>query len=156
MELFSEAAGRALAPRAASAPTPRSICGVVPAPNSERPVPASIRKLIGELGLRYRPTRSTDLEAHAAALALLARDLADVAPIALANAIEQWARSSAFMPKASELLALMHTHAANGTGRALAPGELAARMNARLAATGNPRGLRWHGEGEDLRLTRER
>lgn len=75
-------------------------------PSKPRKVPGAIQRLIGELGLRYRPSAQADLEAHAATLALLASDLADVPPTCLAKAVEKWARESHFMPRASELIAL--------------------------------------------------
>jgi hypothetical protein len=55
------------------------------------------------LGLRYRPSVQADLEAHAASLALLARDLSDVDPVRLESAADHWARTERFMPRASEL-----------------------------------------------------
>ena len=63
-------------------------------------------RMIGELGLRYRPSAQADLEAHAAAIALLARDVADIPPAYLRQAIDQWVRRSPFMPKASDLVSL--------------------------------------------------
>jgi hypothetical protein len=68
---------------------------------------AKTARLIAELGLRYRPAASTDLEAHAATLALLTRDLAGEDPLALERAIAKWVRSSPFMPKAADLLELI-------------------------------------------------
>lgn len=85
-------------------PTPALTCSGTPPPNSKPP--AEIRRLIGELGLRYRPAAQADLEAHAGSLALLARDLADVPPKYLAKAIHKWTMESKFMPKAAELAAL--------------------------------------------------
>jgi hypothetical protein len=110
--------------------------------------------LTAELGLRYRPARAADLEAHAAGLALLARDLADVPTPALAAAIERWARTSPFLPKACELLALVTEQAAAAADVPRGVDGLAAVMNARLDATGNPRGLAWQRDGEDLKLVR--
>jgi hypothetical protein len=63
-------------------------------------------RLIGELGLRYRPAAQADLEAHAAAIALLARDLADIPAKYLEIAIRRHVLQSPFMPKAAELAAL--------------------------------------------------
>lgn len=84
-------------------PTRLSTCSATPSP---RKPPAEVRRLIGELGLRYRPSAQADLEAHAAAIALLARDLADVPAYHLSRAIDEWVRESKFMPKASELAAV--------------------------------------------------
>jgi hypothetical protein len=66
-------------------------------------VPPKIARIVGELGLRYRPSVQADLEAHAASLALLARDLSDVDPVRLESAADHWARTERFMPRASEL-----------------------------------------------------
>lgn len=70
-------------------------------------VPPKIARIVGELGLRYRPSVQADLEAHAASLALLSRDLADVDPARLGSAADHWARTEKFMPKASELRSLV-------------------------------------------------
>ena len=87
-------------------PIRRSTCGDRPRPSLPRNVPTRIRNLIGELGLRYRPTSQADLEAHAASLALLAVDLADVPPDYLAKAINHHVTRSPYLPKAAELVAL--------------------------------------------------
>ena len=63
-------------------------------------------KLIGELALRYRPSANTDAEVHAASIALLARDLADIPPHYLERAITEWVRNNRWMPKACELIDL--------------------------------------------------
>lgn len=85
-------------------PNPRST-STAPAAPPRKPSAKTIT-LIGELGLRYSPSAQADREAHSAALALLTRDLADVPPSILAQAIDQWVRQSRFMPKASELVEL--------------------------------------------------
>lgn len=72
-------------------------------------------RLIGELGLRYRPSAAADLEAHAASIALLARDVADIPANYLAMAIEMWVKSSRFMPKASDLAEMAKGAAAGGS-----------------------------------------
>jgi hypothetical protein len=77
-----------------------------PSTSSERPVPPKIGRIIGELGLRYRPSAQADLEAHAEALALLAKDVAHLVPEALESATRRWVRESRFMPKAAELIAI--------------------------------------------------
>lgn len=71
------------------------------------------RRLIAELGLRFRPTAQADLEAHAATLALMTRDLADVNPGALERAIAEHVRCSRFMPKAAELFELVERYRAD-------------------------------------------
>ena len=79
------------------------------APRAEprkKSVPAAIGRIIGELGLRYRPSVQADLEAHAEALRLLAEDVSDVPANLLETASKRWVRDNRFMPKASELVAL--------------------------------------------------
>lgn len=61
---------------------------------------------MAEIGLRYRPSAEADLDAHAALLALLSRDLADMPPLWLERAATQWALESHFMPKASDLISI--------------------------------------------------
>jgi hypothetical protein len=82
-------------------PTLPSTCSETP---SRSKPPSEVRRLIGELGLRYRPAAQADLQAHAAAIALLACDVADVPPAYLERAIREWVRDKQFMPKASELI----------------------------------------------------
>lgn len=65
---------------------------------------AEVRRIIGELGLRYRPSAQTDLEAHAARIALLACDLATIPPHLLRRAVDRWVRESQYMPTAAELI----------------------------------------------------
>lgn len=65
-----------------------------------------MRRIVGELGLRYRPSAQTDLEAHAARIALLSCDVADIPAPILKRAADQWARQSRFMPTAAELVEL--------------------------------------------------
>lgn len=76
---------------------------------SRQKPPGEVLRLIGELGLRYRPSAQADLEAHAAAIALLARDLADVPVKYLDIAIRRHVLQSPYMPKAAELVALAQT-----------------------------------------------
>ena len=73
---------------------------------SEHRVPPKIARIVSELGLRYRPSAQADLEAHAAMLALLSRDLADLDPSRLEMAALHWARTERFMPRAAELRSL--------------------------------------------------
>jgi len=73
-------------------------------------VPPAVGRIIGELGLRYRPSAQADLEAHAEALRLLMEDVADVPINLLETAAKRWVRENRFMPKASELVALARGH----------------------------------------------
>lgn len=70
---------------------------------------AETRRIIGELGLRYRPHGQTDLEAHAARLTILANDLADIPVHFLRQAADAWVRNSEFMPTAAELIRAART-----------------------------------------------
>jgi hypothetical protein len=72
-------------------------------------ISAKTERLIGELGLRYRPSAQEDLEAHAATLGFLTTDVSDIPPDILEQAIAQHVRTSHFMPKASELIAIAQT-----------------------------------------------
>lgn len=62
-------------------------------------------EIVGKLGLRYPPASSVDRDAHAARVALLAEDCADINPEWLDIAAREWARSEPFMPRACELRA---------------------------------------------------
>lgn len=71
-------------------------------------VPRETLKIISELGLRYEPSgQSADLQSHAARVALLAKDCADLNPDMLRVAATRWARAKPFLPKASELHAII-------------------------------------------------
>lgn len=71
---------------------------------------------MGKLGLRYPPANSVDRESHAARVALLAEDCADIAPHLLDAAARDWARREPFFPRACELRDL-----AAAIGRLTAP-----------------------------------
>lgn len=58
---------------------------------------------MGKLGLRYPPASSVDRDAHAARVALLAEDCADIDPEWLDAAAREWAKREPFMPRACEL-----------------------------------------------------
>lgn len=58
---------------------------------------------MGLLGLRYPPASSVDRDAHAARVALLAEDCADIDPAWLDHAAREWAKSEPFMPRACEM-----------------------------------------------------
>jgi hypothetical protein len=104
-------------------------------------------KVIAELGLRYRPHSLAEQEAHAAQIALLTRDLTGSNPEAVARAADTWAKSERWMPKASDLLALMRRTSSGGDREA----KLTQHMhngNAMLAAQGRT-DIQWvmrHGE----------
>ncbi len=104
-------------------PTLPSTSSAPRAEPKKRSVPAAVGRIIGELGLRFRPANAADLEAHAEALRLLTEDVADVPANLLEAAAKRWVRENRFMPKASELVALARGQLSNdvrGTDRALA------------------------------------
>jgi hypothetical protein len=72
---------------------------------SARPVPPSARtvEIMSSLGLRYPPANSVDRDAHAARVALLAEDCADIPDEWLDEAAKRWAKSQPFFPRACEL-----------------------------------------------------
>jgi hypothetical protein len=72
---------------------------------SEQPQQPSARivGIMGKLGLRYPPASSVDREAHAARVALLAEDCADIPADWLDEAARSWAKEEPFMPRACEL-----------------------------------------------------
>lgn len=83
-----------------------------PLPSSEPQQPPSARtiEIVGKLGLRYPPANSVDRDAHAARVALLAEDCADIPAEWLDVAAREWAKGEPFMPRACELRerALIH------------------------------------------------
>lgn len=58
---------------------------------------------MGKLGLRYPPASSVDRDAHAARVALLAEDCADIDAEWLDTAAREWAKNEPFMPRACEM-----------------------------------------------------
>lgn len=88
-------------------PTPSLPTTVVPLRKS---APASIKRLILELGLRYHPSGQDALEAHKAKLAALAADCSHLPPEQLDRAIREWAQKSPYLPKASELIDLCRSY----------------------------------------------
>lgn len=66
------------------------------------PSPEIVR-IAAELGLRYPPRNTVDESDHAARVALLAEDCADLDPEAFDCAAREWAKTSPFFPKACEL-----------------------------------------------------
>jgi hypothetical protein len=118
-----------------------SICTSRPPTPSHRLVPAAVQQLISKVGFRYQATSQTDLASHAARLALLADDLADMPVHYLDRAIRDWALNSPFMPKASDLVGLVRGYIAseNTDTRTLAE-----KYNERMARDPKAqRGLMW-------------
>jgi hypothetical protein len=119
---------------------PSNSGNVVPFAKPKR-IPAKTERLIGELGLRYRPSAQADLEEHAAALALLASDVADIPPDLLDRAIRKHATASVYMPKAAELIAIAKSFVAPQHGEGGKPVDMATRRNVQPDM---PRDLRWY------------
>jgi hypothetical protein len=71
------------------------------APQTE-PSPETVR-IVAELGLRYPPRNTVDEADHAARVAFLAKDCADIDPVWLDLAAAEWARRQPFFPRACEL-----------------------------------------------------
>lgn len=78
------------------------------------------------------------MEAHAATLALLAKDLADLDPARLQLAADHWAKTERFMPRAAELRSLVAKFGDRGRAAELAVD----RGNAMLVADGRS-DVRW-------------
>lgn len=113
----------------------------------KRPIPPAVGKVIGELGLRYRPTNAQDLEAHAERLRLLAEDVADIPVNLLEVAAKRWVRENHFMPKASELVDLARGHVTEQTrGTDYGLQQLQAHCDRLNALNGGRDG--WHVVGE--------
>jgi hypothetical protein len=74
--------------------------------NSFAPPPqpsAKSLEIMGKLGLRYPPANSVDRDSHAARVALLAEDCADLPDEWLDEAAREWAKAEPFFPRACEL-----------------------------------------------------
>lgn len=154
MDTLATAARRTLTGHAGAGPTRQSTCSAMPAAKPTPSVPAVVQTIVAELGLRYRPTSTADLEAHAARLALLARDLADAPAELLADAASAWALRSRFMPTAVELVeGMQRIIAARRVPRFAGPLRTSAdqarhivrQRNAALASDpAARRGIEWH------------
>ena len=79
-------------------PTPRS-----PSFAQRRLPSGKTLEIAGKLGLRFPPANTVDREAHAARVALLAEDCADIEPDLFHAAASEWSRRERFFPKACEL-----------------------------------------------------
>jgi hypothetical protein len=124
-------------------PTPPSTYSEQPTRRLPNP---RIVKIVSELGLRYRPLTSADQEAHAAQVALLATDLADLDPTQLTRAAQEWALRERFMPKAADLRAMISRSRGNRTPKD--PQACCDFVNARDAALLERAGLRWVVSGD--------
>jgi hypothetical protein len=122
--------------------------------SSEQRVPPKIARIIGELGLRYRPSVQADLEAHATTLALLTRDVAQMRPETLERAAQRWAQTSPYMPKAAELIAMcrdLDRPSATQLERLERANASAALINIERAEQGLPP-VRWVLKGGEIKI----
>lgn len=78
---------------------------IQPSPlSAPRPRPsAKTLEIAGKLGLRFPPANAVDREAHAARVALLAEDCADIDPVLLDEAARDWSQREPFFPRTCEL-----------------------------------------------------
>lgn len=142
-----------MTPQEELGPTHSSLPTVTPL---RRSAPPAIKRLILELGLRYRPTSPDALEAHTVKLAALTSDCADIPANMLERAVTKWVRQEKFMPKASELIRLAREELQGQVGSHPADSHqnaviLANRYNARLAEQNSQ--LMWHiGPNNELKL----
>jgi hypothetical protein len=128
-----------------------------PAQRKRPKVPPAVGRIIGELGLRYRPSAQADLEAHAEALRLLSEDLHDVPPHLLEDAAKRWVRDNKFMPRASELVELARGQmkaATQGTDYAL--NQLEAHCERLNAMSGGRDGWRVVGQAPNRTIAKAR
>lgn len=102
-------------------------------------------ELVGELGLRYPPAASTDMEAHKGRLALLAKDLADVPWKLLRRAVDEWAQRSPYLPKASDLIDMCKGYVTERQAMTASDvGTRVQQMNSRLATTPRGKEIEWY------------
>ncbi|RSY83149.1 hypothetical protein DAH66_12840 [Sphingomonas koreensis] len=115
-------------------------------------MPPAVGRVVGELGFRYRPSAQADLEAHAHAIRLLTQDLADVPISLLEAAVERWAATKRFMPRACEIIELAgQIGAAMVSGTKAAADQLQAHCD-RLNATDRARFWFVAGQAPDRRI----
>lgn len=117
-----------------------------------RNAPSGVKRLILELGLRYRPTAADQLEPYQAKLAALVADCADIPPNHLERAIREWVTQSPYLPKASDLIGMAQGYVRPPSGAAADLSAIAERYNQSMSGDARARGLQWIGEGGDLRL----
>lgn len=102
--------------------------------------------IIRLLDVRYPPNNATSEEDREAQVLLLASDVADVPADLLKMATNEWVRTKAFMPKASELRNLAGEVRRKGedpNDRAVIGRRVADNYNQRLASQETDPGIRW-------------
>lgn len=116
-------------------------------------VPSAVKKLILELGLRYRPASADQLDGHQAKLVALMIDLRDIPPESLERSIRHWVLQSPYLPKASDLADLAKGFVAQSEGRTGERLDQASRANARLDSESPGFPARWiYDQGGALQL----
>lgn len=121
-------------------------------PPSQKNVPSAIKRIILELGLRYRPASPDLLESHQLKLAAMMVDLSDMPPARLEKAAAHWVRSSAFLPTAADLIRLVRNFVENGEGGGKRL-DVASIRNAQMDQDSQARqDIRWVDDGLGLRL----
>ena len=96
--------------------------------------------------MRFPPNFATSERDREAQVLLLASDLRDVHPRLLQAAADEWVRTKAFMPKASELRNMCAGIKERGKSedeRVEIGNRVAANYNARLASEPKEKGIRW-------------
>lgn len=122
------------------APTDTSPPARTPRPSAET------IKIIRSLDIRFPPNIATSERDREAQVLLLASDLRDIHPRLLQTAADEWVRTKAFMPKASELRNLcvgIKERSRSSDERVKIGSRVAAQYNERLAAEEEDKGIRW-------------
>lgn len=122
-----------------------------PGSGERHPKPsAKLRKLVAEMGLRYRPSSPAEICFHQDKLELLIEDLADLPDHLIERAIPELCREKTFMPRASDIIARCQAYL--GGARDDARADLV-EMNLKLSRD-NPMayagGVRWHRDASDV------
>lgn len=109
-----------------------------------RPRNRKLEEMILALGLRYHPTSNDMVQQHKAKLVALIEDLDGIPLVPLEKAIEHWKRTSAFLPKASDLIGLAASFArGEATGNRKKRIDQTTSSNAKIDADNPEWGYRW-------------
>jgi len=87
-------------------------------PPARKSVPSAVKRLILELGLRFRPLAPGEQEPYQQRLALLAQDCSDIPPDKLEKAIERYVRihGNNFLPRAAQLIEIAQSFGRQSSG----------------------------------------
>lgn len=115
--------------------------------------------IIRLLDVRFPPNASISEQDRETQVLLLASDVAGIHPRLLDAVAQEWVRTKAFMPKASELhnmaAAMRQAAGSRDEGERVEIGRrVAANYNARLAGEARDKGIRWiyDAKADSLRL----